>query len=454
MIDPIMSQPSRTSVNLDVAPGERRSDGVVEPDSPFRILMLGDFSGRRNRGIRSAIAGRRPLLVDRDCFDDVMDRLQPSLKLPGLTLKFAELDDFHPDNIYRNTPVFQELSEARNLTPQATPPKRVAVTRSSPSGGGLLDAMLEDAAEDAPSEPEATGDLADFIRKAVAPYLVEREDPRKAAQVRKADSMAATAMRGVLHQADFQALEAAWRAVWMLVRGLDTDENLKLYILDVTREEIEADPEGVESLFSGRDQAWALIAADYVFGQSGQDVQLLTKLGRAAQAAGAPLLAEATPPSGTEAGTSWEALRRSPEAHWIGLALPRFLLRLPYGPKTSPVESFEFDEMPVSAHQDYLWGNPAFCCAYLLGQSFQSDGWEMQPGTHRQLEGLPVHTFIAENGPELKPCAEILMTEKDANFLMEEGIMPLASMKGQDSALLVRFQSIATPLAALEGGWR
>lgn len=449
-----MSQSSRSSVNLDVSPGERRSDGVVDPDSPFRILMLGDFSGRGNRGVCAPLAGRLPVLIDRDNFDEVMERFHPVLKLPGITLRFAELDDFHPDNIYRQTPRFQELQEARHAVPSEPALAPPVMRRPASSGGSLLDSLLDEAGEDEPAEPENTGDLADFIRKAVKPHLVERVDPRAVAQAKKADSMAAVAMRGVLHHPDFQALEAAWRAVWMLVRGLDTDETLKLYVMDVTRQELAADPDGVESLLSGRERSWAVIAANYVFEPGGEDVRLLGSLGRAAQRAGAPFVAETTPPSDTEAGSRWDALRHSPEAHWIGLLLPRFILRLPYGRKTSAIESFEFEEMPVSVHREYLWGNPAFCCAYLLGKSFLSDGWDMTPGTHRQVEGLPVHTFLAEGGPQLKPCAEILMSEKDANFLMEQGIMPLASMKEQDSALLVRFQSIAEPLAALSGGWK
>jgi type VI secretion system protein ImpC len=146
-------------------------------------------------------------------------------------------------------------------------------------------------------------------------------------------------------------------------------------------------------------------------------------------------------------------LRHSSEARWIGLALPRFLLRLPYGEKTSPLESFEFEEMPTSVHQDYLWGNPAFCCAYLLGQAFQTYGWNLRPGAHRQIDGLPLHVYQQDGRPVMKPCAEVLLTEREAEFLMEQGIMPLASLKDQGAVILLRFQSIAHPLAALSGRW-
>ena len=237
----------------------------------------------------------------------------------------------------------------------------------------------------------------------------------------------------------------------MLARGLDTDGNLKLFLFDATIEELVRDPDGAEKLFNNR---WAVIAANYVFGQTADDVNLLARFGQIARSAGAPFLAEATPPSESDPATAWAPLRRSPEARWIGLALPRFLLRLPYGPQTSAVESFDFNEMPKSVHHEYLWGNPAFCCAYLLGEAFLKDGWDMRPGNPRQISGLPLHVYAEDGGREIKPCAEILMTEKDADFLMDQGIMPLATLKGQDAILLVRFQSIAEPVAALAGPWQ
>lgn len=438
---------SRSSVNLDVAPKEGRPGEPADPDTPFRILILGDFSGRRSRGIRSVLAGRRPVLIDRDNFDEVMGNMHPELRINGVPLEFHELDDFHPDNIYRETEVFQKLADERErpISVADPPPPRT-------SGGSLLDDLMDETGEDPVPPPDTGGDLAEFIKKIVRPHLAEREDPRQKAQAAQADKSAAGVMSRLLHDPDFQELEAAWRGLFLLARGLETGENLKLYVLDASLEEALSDLAGLEKLLTNRERSWAVIAADYVFGQSDDYARALSKFGKIASAAAAPFLAEAAPPGG-EAGADWTKLRQSLEARWIGLALPRFLLRLPYGPKTSPVESFEFEEMPKSVHQDYLWGNPVFCCAYLLGKSFLSDGWEMRLGSHRLVEGLPLHSYIEDGGTELKPCAEVLMTEKEAEFLMERGIMPLASMKGQDAVLLVRFQSIAEPLAALAGGW-
>lgn len=445
-----MSRISRSSVNLDVAPGEGRSPRVLDDEAPFRILIAGDFSGRDSRGVHGSLSGRRPQLVDRDNIDDVIAGMRPQLRLPGLTVEFSELDDFDPDRIYRRSDIFQELAEQKvRPLPAPPPPARPART----GGGSLLDDLVEESGEAPVLAPDqGGGDLAEFIRKIVAPHLVQPEDPRMKEQAARADEAAAAALRGVLHHPHFQALEAAWRSVDMLVRGLDTDENLKVYLYDATLPELVSDLAGTVGLFTSKDKPWAVIVGNYPFGQSDVEAKVLGQLGRIAQAAGAPFLAEALPPA--EASPEWKALRQSAQAKWIGLILPRFLVRLPYGKNTSPIESFPFEEMPKSVHEDYLWGNPAFCAAMLLGQSFLAEGWDMHPGSRREIGGLPLHVYDDGGEPAMKPCAEILMSEKNAHLLMEEGIMPLASMKEQDAVLLVRFQSIADPVAALGGGWR
>ena len=130
--------------------------------------------------------------------------------------------------------------------------------------------------------------------------------------------------------------------------------------------------------------------------------------------------------------------------------MPRFLLRLPYGKETSALESFPFEEMPKSEHGSYLWGNPSFLCAYLLGKSYLEQGWGMTR-IERRLDGLPMHVYKEDGEPVAKPCAEILMTEKEAEGLLEAGFMPVASIKEQPAAMVVRFQSIADPLMPLAG---
>jgi len=449
---------SRSSVQLDVAPGESPSREVPEPDTPFQLLVAADFSGRVNRGLHAPLAGRRPVRVDCDNLDDVMSAMGVALNLPEGTLRFHELEDFHPDRIYQKAEAFRQLEDSRDRPPREAPPESKPATppvrRAEPKPGmSLLDQMMEDEAEAAPAPPpvRASGTLSAFIEQAVAPHLV-KSDPRKEQWSTQVDAMATEKMRAVLHHPEFQAVEAAWRGVQLLVRRLDPDQELRIYLLDTTLAEVLGDPQAFVECLSARPDPWALIAGNFAFGQSPQEVADLRKLGRIAAHLGAPFLAEGQPPSEAELSPDWIALRKSAEARWIGLALPRIILRLPYGKDTSPLDSFAFEEMPQSIHAHYLWGNPAFACASIVGEAFRNGGWNLRPGCG-QIDGLPLHVYMEDGEAVAKPCAEVLLTEHDAEFLLDNGLMPVASIKSRDSVLVLRFQSIADPVAALAGRW-
>jgi type VI secretion system protein ImpC len=380
----------------------------------------------------------------------------------GVAMKFRELEDFHPDRIFEHHELFAKLREQRSspgavtaAQPQAPPPSPTPA-RMLPLGN-LLDNILDDT----DSEPAAASGprdaMRDFIDRAVAPHLAPREDPRLPQAVAEVDAAAGKLMRAVLHHANFQALEAGWRAIRWLVRGLETGALLKVYLLDISKPDLAASLRGLHQvLVEQAEEPWALVAGNYTFGHTETDVRLLRDLAGIMHLAGAPFLAEGDPAGADseQVDQLWEALRRSPGARSIGLALPRFLLRLPYGEDTDSVEGFAFEEMPgTPVHGNYLWANPAFACAYLLGQAFTSDGWDLRPGRHQEIGGLPLHVYKEDGEQQLKPCAEMLMTEEDAESIMDQGYMPLASIKGQDSVRLLRFQAIANPPAPLAGRW-
>ena len=272
---------------------------------------------------------------------------------------------------------------------------------------------------------------------------------------------------------------------FLLVRQLETGSQLKLYMIDISKEELAAD---VHSAADLRDtglyrllveqtvqtpgaEPWAVIVGNYRFGPDGQDVEVLSRMARIAHRAGAPFLAEASPrvlgctslastphprdwKVPDERARAWHELRHQPEANAVGLALPRFLLRLPYGKKTSPTESFDLEEFPESpAHEDYCWGNPAFAVALLLAQSFSDSGWEMHAGSVAEIERLPLHVYGKGGEYESKPCTEVLLTEEAAERIVDAGLIPLISFKGRDAARVARFQSFAEPLCSLAGRW-
>jgi len=490
-------------------------------DKPFHIAVLGDFGGRFSRGQTEArVVNGHAISIDRSTFDEAFSRSGVDISLPiggsaPLTLHFSELDDFHPDRLFERAEIFRRLREVRlrlqdpatfaaaaeelgvrsGAQPAIKPSAQVesagavAPSLTKSTSGGLLDEIVKRAEEGSPKgrTGRAPDGLREFVRRVSEPHLIAAADPRQADVIGMIDRALSAQMRALLHVPAFQALEAAWRAMFFLVRRIETGPQLKLYLIDLTQEELAADlrsshdwrSSGAYRLLAEKTvgtpgaESWSLLVGNYTFGPEQEDAELLGGLARIARAAGAPFIAAASPrllgcasladtphprdwrlTPDSEGAAAWSALRRLPEASAIGLALPRFLLRLPYGKKTDPIESFDFEEMPQDpSHEDYLWGNPAFACAVLLAQSFSEHGWEMRPGMHSQIDGLPLHVYEHDGESELKPCAEALLTEEAIERILECGPMPLVSLKGRDAVRAVRFQSIANPLRALAGRW-
>jgi type VI secretion system protein ImpC len=433
------------SVELDVAE-EPRTPAHPEPETPFRILVAGNFSGGAGRH-------RRPVEIDRDNFDEVMEWFAPSLPLPfgngQVDLSFRELDDFHPDRLFESLAPFQALRDLRTQIEDGSAlPRAGSGGKDAPapnlSGADLLSQMMgETPAAAAPKR----SDWDQMMHDLVAPYAAPGDDPRRAEMIAQTDRAITGEMRALLHQSKFQALEAAWRGLYFLARRLETGESLRLFVLDLPQEELTS----AKLLEAAGEIEWSLFAGLYNFGTEDEDA--LKELSFVACNAGAPLIAGLAPDVvGLDA--AFAELRRSAHAAWIGLALPRFLLRLPYGKHASQTESFEFEEMPQKPeHERYLWGHPAIACAYLLGETFSRFGWDMRPGALHEIDGLPAHSYRQDGEPELKPCAEVLLTEDAAEILLERGFMPLASIKNADRVRLVRFQSVADPPAPLAGRW-
>ena len=491
--------------------------GVARPTSetPFCIAIVGDFSGRANRSIfePETIGERRPHLVDRDNFDEVLSRLRPELRLPTedrvpLALRFSELDDFHPDRLLENEAfqklkglreklqdpsTFREVAEELGVlltVPASTPLKDHArVTAPSPvrlASGSLLDEMIEQTESRTALEPSRPADeVHEFARQLGAKYSVSAPDARQPEVIASVDRAIGDTMRAILHCADFQALEAIWRATFLLVRQIETGPQLKIYLIDISKQELSTDLKGSEDFRKsgifrllvekaidtpGADP-WTVIVGNFRFGSESADMELLAKLAAIARRGGAAFLGEADPSllgcasleaaphphdwNESKAQDSWEQVRLRPESGSVALALPRFMLRLPYGRGTSPLESFDFEEFPgPPSHNGYLWGNPAFAVALLLGQSFNESGWEMRPGSLSQIQNLPLHAYRVDGDSQSKPCAEVLLTEEGVERILDRGLIPLISFKGRDSMRVGRFQSIADPQSPLAGRWQ
>ena len=492
----------------------------IPEDEIFRILLLGDWSGRENRANQTDLPQAQPLVVDRDNFDDVMKKLDVRLDLEFksnegniLSLNFSELDDFHPDNIFQQIPLFSELRDLRRklLKPDSfedaagevrswftttdnqaneTVETQPASEINQPIPSNLLDQILSQPSENlsvSKSPSVASSELSSFIREIVQPHLVKTDRAEQSKLLAVIDEVTSDFMRKILHHPQFKALESAWRGLYFLVRRVETAVELKLLILDISKNEISDNLKSVNNLTDSilykwlvKDasgtlggEPWAAVCGNYNFDLKVDDVATLIRLGKISTAANAPFISYIKPamlgitslaaipdPRDWQIAADsaeiklWETLRGLPESEYIGLAIPRFLVRLPYGAETEPTETFAFEELEsFDNHEQYLWANPSFACAMLLGNSFSNSGWEMGYSLLTKINGLPTHLYQADGETKTKPCAEVVLTENACEQLLEQGLMPLLSYRNSDLVRLSRFQSIASPLKSLRGRW-
>jgi len=422
--------------------GETAKEADV--DDPFKLLLVGSFSGRKGSW--------KPMRVDLDNLDTILSRLSPEVEVPGAgSLKFRELEDFHPDRIFERIPRFRDLRDAA---------ERGASRRETRRGKAeLLDSILSGGA----GEEEPVNDAPE-------------ETPEQAMT---------SLMRRVLHSPKVRAIERAWRGVDFLLKRMEADGTLSLHLLDIGTDELRESLSGSldksplhkllveETIGTPGGQPFAAVAMLHEFDDSREDAELLGRLVRVAVQAGTPVIGGATaahvgctslidtpdPDDWTrgpdrEGQAAWTALRALPEAHYAALALPRLLLRQPYGKKTGTIDAFELEELSSPAkHEEFLWGSPALGPLLLLGQGFLEDGWRLRPGAVSEIPDMPLPMYAEDGETRLMPPSEIVLTVRAAQKLGNAGLIPLLSLRESDAVRVGIFQSIAEPPAPLAGRW-
>lgn len=471
----------------------------LPPSAPFRIAVIGDFSGRANRGQLQAIdpARRKPIRIDADNLEAVIRSFASVLRLPlasdggSIELRPSSLDDLHPDALYENLEVFSELSALRDrLTNPRTSQAAVATLRETVQladgpalpatlprarGGALsVDAMLGDFARlvGRPTVPEGEPTPADALaRQVVAPYLVESPDPNAGAWTAVVDRASTDTMRAILHHPDFQALESAWRSLDFLVRRVDTGSKLQLVLFDISAEEFAADlcagnaleetglyrllvEQMEEDAHQGRFSAFI---ANYSFEMTPPHAQVLGRMARIAARSQAPFVAAIGANWSTTRREdlhplildAWDALRALPEAAYLALAAPRFLLRAPYGARSEPIDAFDFEEFDArSGLRGMLWGNPAIVVGTLLARNFATP----RPARTLTLDDMPYFFYTDADGESLAlPCTEKLLPEAKAAHVLAQGFLPLLALKGRPQLRTAGFMSVCGK--ELAGRW-
>jgi type VI secretion system protein ImpC len=492
-------------MSYEVNFGTMRAAGsrpAARKSGSFRIAILGDFSARANSGkldTGAALAARKPLKVDCDNLDATLKRFGVKLRLPMGTdggvveLAVNSMDDLHPDQLYNNLPIFSELSGLRQrLKTTSTfakaakevqawagvkisrPPRQRSRGASVPVNGKLSDFARLIGAPTVPAK--STVSIADMLKHVVGPYVVPAKDPRQDQLVATVDSALTATMRSVLHHPDFQSFEALWRSVDMLVRRLETDEHLQIVLYDMTAEEIAADLSKADALdnsglykllveqpaLDAAQGPFAVVIANYLFEQTPPHAELLGRIAKivaqthTAFIAGVGTSCLETKPADLHplVREAWDALAKMPEAAGLGLVVPRFMLRMPYGEGTDPIESFDFQEFtPQAGLSGMLWGNSAVIAGLLLGATFSQEGAKMKPGSVLSLGEMPFYYYTDSDGDQTAlPCTERMLSSKMAELVIKHRFMPMLSIKGRPEVRLGGFGSLAgEPLA---GPWK
>ncbi|MCJ7629503.1 MAG: type VI secretion system contractile sheath large subunit [Longimicrobiales bacterium] len=459
-------------------------DPQLMGEVPFCLGIVGDFSGRgrRLKGGEDPDLARRPLR--RVTPENVLNLagLKPEIVLAGLpegppqlSFAFSTMDDFHPDRLYDRLDLFRNHRDARERLKAGG--VGVEVEPEAP-GSGLLDAILGETERETPkagSDPDE--DLDAFIRRVVRPHAVKAA-PDHSERLEELDRQTSVLMRGLMRSPEFQELESLWRSVVFLLSMAEVSTDLRLYLIDVSEAELTADllstDEPTEWGFAhtvlgpisekGEELRWGALLGAFEFGGEPHHVPLLQRIGLLAESGRVPWFAGAhssllgsrslrdqpDPADWTEPlDPLWEELRNTPEAEWINLAFPGFLLRTPYGSGGRLTRRFGFGEEAVFP-RDLLWGNPSILWGVVLAREFTRAGWHMRVAGRQTVSGIPLYPTV----DGWATCVPVTLSITGASRAQEMGLNPVVAPRNEPEVHLQGPGSISTSEKGLGAWWR
>ena len=369
--------------------------------------------------------------------------------------------------------------------PEAGQKSAVVETRDADEFTEVLKQSFKPRTERAATEVENA--VTTLVREALADASVVKDHVLDTIEemIARLDRKLTEQVNEILHAPEFQQIESAWRGLHHLVFNSETDAQLKIRVLNVSKNELYRNLR----LYPGArwDQSplfkklyeqefgqlggepYGCLIADYHFSHLPTDVQLMRDLSKVAAAAHCPMFAGAEPTlMGMDSWTelmnprdlsklfdtpeyaAWKGLRDQADSIYLGLCMPRVLARLPYGAKTEPVEEFAFEE-DTDAHkgEKYAWMNAAYAMAVNVNRAFKEYGWctrirGVQSGG--EVVNLPTHTFPTDDGGvDLKCPTEIAITDRREHELARSGLIPIIHRKNTDKAAFIGAQSLYKP---------
>ena len=335
---------------------------------------------------------------------------------------------------------------------------------------------------------EVDNAITTLVGEALADSSVVKNDVLDTLEemIARIDKKLTAQMNEILHAAEFQQIESAWRGLHYLVYNSETDAELKIRVMNVSKKEISRN---LRNSFPGAKwdqsplfkalyeqeygvlggQPYGCLIADYEFSHLPTDVQLLRDVSKICASAHIPFFSAASPTimgmdSWTELSNprdlgklfdtpeyaGWKGLREQVDSRYVGLCMPRVLARLPYGAKTDPVEEFAFEE-DTDAHtgKQYAWMNAAYAMAVNINRAYKEYGWctrirGVQSGG--EVLNLPSHTFPTDDGGvDLKCPTEIAISDRREHELAKAGLIPIIHRKNTDKAAFIGAQSVFKP---------
>ncbi|HVO98285.1 MAG TPA: type VI secretion system contractile sheath large subunit [Bryobacteraceae bacterium] len=352
---------------------------------------------------------------------------------------------------------------------------------------GLLDQIVEEGrmGKDEVAKERGRDLVKEFVSQVLDGSMTISKDAETMINQRIAqiDHLLSIQLNEILHHETFQKLEASWRGLKYLLDNSETNDKLKIKVLNVSKRELLKDlqraPEFDQSalfkkvyeeefgVFGGA--PFASLIGDYQFGKGPEDIELLERISQTAAGAHAPFLSAASPEffnldsfanldaprdlskvfDSTEYA-KWKSFRQSEDSRYVGLTAPRMMLRLPYGKNTKQIEAFQYEEdVDGTEHNKYLWGNSAYALGTRLTNAFAMYGWcaairGVEGGG--LVEGLPVHNFYTDDGDLAMKCpTEVQITDRREKELADQGFIPLVHSKNNDFAAFFSVQSCQKP---------
>ncbi|MCG8610851.1 MAG: type VI secretion system contractile sheath large subunit, partial [Pseudomonadales bacterium] len=348
-------------------------------------------------------------------------------------------------------------------------------------GDSLLDSILAQAPT--PSGPDY--DIEQLVKSIVAPFVQPKADPRQKEMLAVVDEAVSDLMRKIMHHSRFQALESSWRALYQLTKKLETDNRLKVFILDTDLDAVIEDAGTSETLEASQlykkiiserqtegGTPFRVILADYTFHPRADHLAAATHCIHLAQSSGGTLLSSASPAWAgcdsldrtpdpddwqslpeNDVMASWQQVRAMPGSEHAAFYGVRHMLRLPYGKRTAPTREFEFEELPANnAHNYYLWASGAWLGTLMIAEQYSQSGWQIQTDAAGQIDGFPMHVYTEDGETVTTPCAEIYLTDAASKRLHDAGLAVLRSIQNKDSIIIPGINSIK-PNTSLHGGW-